>query len=121
MVMTVSYYCKSCEKQNKIKTKATNRYELQLELGDEINNRCNFCGTIEKRHINRLSADLDYSVFFISLIVSILLTTLFWNVGFVAIFTLMLPIWAYFKALKKANLFNKTRIIKNNASSTNSL
>lgn len=111
--MTVSYYCKSCKKRNKIKTTAINRYQLQMELGDEINKNCKHCGTIEKRHINRLSADPDYMIFFISLFIAIILTVLLWNIGFIAMVTLMLPFWAYFNALKRANLFNKTRIRKN--------
>jgi len=111
--MTVSYYCKSCKKNNKIKTKAKNRFELQQEIGNEINYRCTSCGTLENRHINRLSADPNYTIFFISLFVSVILTVLLWNVGFIAMVTLMLPFWAYFDSLKKANLFNKTRVRNN--------
>ncbi len=108
--MTVSYYCKSCNKNNKIKTKANNRFDLQQELGDEINNRCKYCGVLEKRHINRLTADPNYTFFFIALIASLIFTILFWNLGFIAFATLTAPIWVYFEALKKATLFNKTRV-----------
>lgn len=108
--MTVSYYCKSCKKNNKIKTSANNRFELQQELGDEINNRCKHCGVIEKKHINRLTADPNYIIFYISIFASAILTVLFWNAGFIAKVTLVVPIFLYFDALKKASSFNKTMI-----------
>lgn len=112
--MTVSFYCKSCNKNNKIKTKSINRFELQQELGDEISVRCKHCGNLEKRHINRLIADPNYTIFFITLLFAVIGTILLWNTGYIALITLTAPTWAYFEALKKANLFNKTRISRKN-------
>jgi len=112
--MTVSYYCKSCKKNNKIKTKSINRFELQQELGDEISQNCKHCGTIEKRHINRLTADPNYTIFFITLLFAIVGTVFLWNLGFIALITFTAPIWAYFDAINKANLYNKTRVTKKN-------
>jgi len=112
--MTVSYFCKSCKKNNKIKTKSINRFELQQELGNEINVRCKHCGNLENRHINRLTADTNYTIFFITLLFAVITTILLWNIGFIALITLTAPIWAYFEALKRANLFNKTRVSRKN-------
>lgn len=108
--MTLSFYCSSCKKNNKIKVKATNRFDLQKELGDEVNVRCKNCGTINKKHINRLTADPNYTLTIIALVGSVFITILFWNMGFIAKISFALPIWIYFDALKKASLFNKTMI-----------
>jgi len=54
--MKLYYYCSSCKKENSFKTEATNRFELQKERGDHINERCTNCGTITKRRINRVHA-----------------------------------------------------------------
>ncbi|MCH2489102.1 MAG: hypothetical protein MK211_03020 [Flavobacteriales bacterium] len=109
--MTLSYYCKSCAVKNLFKTKATNRFELQQELGaDEINRRCDYCGNIEKRHINRLTAQPNKTLMILSVVLVILLTTTIFMFGFIAALTFTFPIWLFFDAQKRASLFNKTMI-----------
>ncbi len=108
--MKLSYYCKSCKKKNFIKTTAKNRFELQKEVGDEINNRCTSCGILEKKHINRIFAEPSKSVGVLSFILAVLLTGTIFVFGFIATLTITIPIWLYFDAYKKASDFNKIMI-----------
>ncbi|AFL82275.1 hypothetical protein Aeqsu_2825 [Aequorivita sublithincola DSM 14238] len=108
--MRLSYYCKSCNKKNYLKTKATNRFKLQTEVGDEINNRCSHCGTLEKKHINRLFAQPSIFIGLFSLALGMLLTGTIFMFGFIAILSITIPIWIYFDSFKKASNFNKVMI-----------
>lgn len=108
--MRLSYYCRSCKKKNYINSEATNRFELQVEVGDEINNRCSHCGILEKKHINRLFAEPSKFVGFLALVLAILLSGTVFIFGFIATLTITIPIWIYFDAYKKASDFNKVMI-----------
>ena len=78
--MKLSYYCSSCKKENLIKTKATNRHELLMELNtNEINARCVHCGNHTKKHINRLHAEPNKKNIILTFILTIILTLIFWN------------------------------------------
>lgn len=108
--MRLTYYCSSCSRKNYINSKAKNRFELQTEVGDEINNRCTHCGTIEKKHINRLFAEPSKFIGLFVLILAIVLTGIIFIFGFIATLTITIPIWIYFDAHKKASQFNKVMI-----------
>ncbi len=109
--MRLSYYCKSCRKKNYLKTKANVRLELCDELGnDEINRRCDHCGFIEKRHINRLTAEVGKHVIPLTIAMIVALTMGVFALGFVATITFAAPIWFYYNSQKTTHLFNKTKI-----------
>ncbi len=106
--MIISYYCSSCKKDNYIKTKTTNRFDLERELGsDEIARNCDHCGTFEKKHLNRLHAEPAKYVLWLCISLAIVLTMLVFYFGFIAVITVSLPIWIYFEAQKRASQFNK--------------
>jgi hypothetical protein len=108
--MRLNYDCNSCKKKNFIKSKAKNRFELQTEVGDEINNRCTHCGTLEKKHINRLFAAPSKFIGLFTFGLAVLLTGTIFFFGFIAVLTVTIPIWIYFDAHKKASDFNKVMI-----------
>ncbi len=108
--MRLSYYCSSCSRKNYVQSKAKNRFELQAEVGNEINNRCSYCGTLEKKHINRLFAEPSKFIGLIALVLAILLTVTIFIFGFIAMLSITIPIWIYFDAHKKASEFNKVMI-----------
>jgi len=77
--MRLTYTCTSCKKQNYLKNNAETRPDLQKILGsDEVRVNCDFCGKMDKKHINRIKAVSDNRVlivgFFGGLIVGIMLT-----------------------------------------------
>ncbi|MCG2419112.1 hypothetical protein K8089_08755 [Aequorivita sp. F47161] len=108
--MQLSYYCRSCKKKNYISSKANNRFELQAQFGDEINNRCSHCGTFEKKHINRLIAEPSKFIGLFCFGLAILLSGAVFILGFIATLTFTIPIYIYFNAQKRASDFNKVMI-----------
>ncbi len=109
--MKLSYYCKSCSVKNYLTTNATNRFDLQRELGAaEISKRCRNCGTIQKRHINRLHAEPNKIYFLICIPLILILSIIVYFLGFIATLTFSIPIALVFQAQKKASDFNKTMI-----------
>lgn len=108
--MKLSYYCKSCQKKSFYKTITKDRFELQNEVGDELSLRCDKCGTINKKHINRLSAEPNRIYLYIALVVAILLAVLFWDLGFISKLTFSVPIFLFFDAEKRASNYNKTMV-----------
>ena len=127
--MKLYYYCstKSCQKVNTIVVKSNNRYDLKKEIGEEINERCKYCGTFTKRHINRLHAKpnniniLIGTIIVISIITILLLKYEFIHilpenlsfikfklVAFLLLATIPIAIWRHEN--KKASNFNKVMI-----------
>ncbi|QIE58475.1 hypothetical protein G5B37_02525 [Rasiella rasia] len=93
-----------------MKLKASNRYDLQQKVGDEISRNCNHCGTIEKRHINMLVAEPSAYLIWVCLAAIVIITGLFWYYGFVALISFSAPIWFYYEAQRQASYFNKNKI-----------
>ncbi len=108
--MKLYYYCSSCQKENSFTTKATNRFELQKERGNEINERCKKCGTIVKRRINRVHAKANVIMLLAGIAVSAIATIFLWNLGWIATLTFTVPFFAWKYAEKKASDFNKVMV-----------
>lgn len=109
--MKLSFQCNSCKKENFIKTKATNRHDLLMELGtSEFNERCKHCGNHTKKHINRLYAEGDFTLVLIGLGIAIIATAFLWKFGIISTLTFGIPIWFWFEMKRKASDFNKTLV-----------
>lgn len=109
--MRISYYCKSCKKKNYINTKANDRFELKEEMGtDEIDSRCDHCGSIEKRHLNRFDAEMKRWVLPTAVILCLIATMVLFSIGLIATVTFTAPIYLYFQAQKDVNRFNRTKL-----------
>ena len=108
--MKLYYYCSSCKKENSFTTKASNRFELQEELGNYINDRCNSCGTQVKRRVNRVHAKPAIKIVLLGLLISFLATIFLWNLGWIATLTFTIPILAFSYASQQASNFNKVMV-----------
>ncbi|MBV1924610.1 MAG: hypothetical protein KUG68_11350 [Flavobacteriaceae bacterium] len=108
--MKLSYYCKSCNKKNFYQTKTKDRFELQSEVGNEINLNCTNCGTINKKHINRLSAEPNRLYAIYGLVIAAIVIIFLWELGYISGLTFTIPIYLYFDAEKKASDYNKIMV-----------
>ncbi len=114
--MKLYYYCSSCQKENSFTTTATNRFELQKERGNFINERCKKCGTVVKRRINRVHAKPNKWLLVLGMLLGTVCTIFF--ILFVpllgiivinsAIFSIPFFIWR--AQDKKASAFNKVMV-----------
>lgn len=112
--MKLYYYCSSCQKENSFTTKATNRFELQKERGNTINERCKHCGTVTKRRINRVHAKADNLLIIASAVLAIILGLfLLTFFGLISGLVLGIPFLAWQALQKKASNFNKIRVNDN--------
>lgn len=98
--------------ENYIKTKANNRHDLLMELGkDEINERCKFCGSHTKKHLNRLHAEINKPLILIIAFLTLIFTVLLlFSNGYIFLVLFSIPIFMFFDQQKKASNFNKTLI-----------
>jgi Flp pilus assembly protein TadB len=117
--MKLYYYCSSCQEENSFKTKATNRFDLQKERGNVINERCKHCGTVVKRRINRVHAKPNKWILIIGGILGISLTVIALvftiAISFLMVVILIpaitsIPFIAWREQDKKANAFNKVMV-----------
>ncbi len=108
--MRLYYYCSSCKKENSFKTKATNRFELQEERGNHINERCNSCGSQVKRRVNRVHAKPNLGIVLAGLALGVITTVFLWNLGWIATLTFTIPILAFSYANNMASNFNKVMV-----------
>lgn len=108
--MKLFYYCSSCQKENSFTTKASNRFELQDERGNTINERCKYCGNITKRHVNRVHAKANVGWIAAAAIVGIIAAILLFQLGWIASITFTLPffVWQYLD--REASKFNKIMV-----------
>jgi hypothetical protein len=110
--MRLTYRCSSCKRENYLKENAETRPDLQLQIGgNEVRVNCKFCGKIDKKHINRITAKSDKRVliigFFVGVIVSIGLIYLF---GFIASLAFSIPIMVWRYESDVAHKFNSYAI-----------
>ena len=71
--MRLIYTCSSCKKQNYFKPKMDSRADLQRKFGDEVQVNCNNCGKLEKKHLNRISAQVDNRLVVMGFVLGLLL------------------------------------------------
>ena len=114
--MRLYFYCSSCQEENSFKTKAKDRFELQKERGNFINERCSNCGTVVKRRINRVHAKPNKWLLIIGGIGGILATLLI--ISFLPLVMTVfavpavfgIPFIAWRTEDKKASAFNKVMV-----------
>jgi len=103
--------CSSCQKELRIKSSATTRAELQMEHGDEISITCDNCAKYNKKHLNRISAEVSNRIILLSIVVGLVATVvLFYFFGLIASIVLSIPIIVWQYEMKKAAEFNSYRI-----------
>jgi len=110
------YFCSSCKKENSFTTKAKDRFELQQERGNEVNERCKYCGNITKRRINRVHANPNkaniYLGGFFGLILALILAIAIPKIVlfFLAAPVFSLPYLSWKNEEKKAHKFNNVMV-----------
>lgn len=83
-----------------------------MELGkDEIHETCKFCSSTNKKHINRLHAEINKAIILISFSVTLLLAILLlFGYGYISFAIFVIPVFSAFDQHKKASNFNRTMI-----------
>jgi hypothetical protein len=84
--------------------------DLKEEIGEEMNQRCKHCGNHTKRHINRLHAEPNYVLILGGIVVAVIFTIVFWDLGFVTTLSGSFPIAIWMSENKKSSAFNKVML-----------
>lgn len=112
MFLNHYYNCPSCKSKNKISIEEEDRGQLQMKKGEEISFTCNSCHKKEKIHINKVYAEPSKIVYTIAIIVSILMTIFFWNLGFIITLSLGFPMIVFLYQQNLSRNFNNYKIRK---------
>ena len=110
--MRLTYTCSSCKKQNYLRKKAETRPDLQKLLGrDEVHVNCNYCGKMDKKHINRITAIADKRLLIIGFFGGLTIgCTLVYFFGFLAALAFSIPIIVWRYENESAHKFNSYAI-----------
>ncbi len=109
--MTTKYIlCESCHELNRIKSMATDRVELEKEMGENFQLNCSDCGKNQSIHINQVKAKPNKYITLLGVILGIALTVLFWNFGFIAFASFGIPILILRSQQKSSATFNSYKI-----------
>jgi len=82
-----------------------------MKVGDEVDVRCNNCGTLDKKHINRIDAVVDTKKMLLALVISAVVTlVLFLFVGLVGTVTFAIPLLMWIQENKATKDFNSYKI-----------
>ncbi|MDK2773195.1 MAG: hypothetical protein KYX68_13375 [Flavobacterium sp.] len=112
MIISHFYDCPSCKAKNKVSVDADDRGQLQMKKGEEIDYTCNSCHKKEKIHINKIYAEPSKIIYLSAFVLSVILTILFWNFGFIATVSFALPMLVFLYQQSLARNFNNYRIRK---------
>jgi len=102
--------CPFCKQKNKISVEEEDRGQLQIKKGNEIDFTCQSCHKKEKVHINNIYAEPSKIIYIASIIVSILVTVLFWNLGFIITLSFGIPMLIFLYQQSLARNFNNYKI-----------
>ncbi len=109
--MILTAICSSCKKSLKVKSNAKTRGDLQKEKGDHTIITCNSCATVNKTHINRISAEVDNRIIIASVFAGIIISALsILYLGLIASLLLSIPIIVWRIEMNHAHTFNSYRI-----------
>jgi len=107
--MKLSTQCKGCNNDITVKSFAATRVDLAQTKGDTFNVNCKDCGTNTSVHVNDVEAEGNYLFTLLAVIASVVLTVVFWDMGFIAFATIALPFWIGAAESRKAAAFNAYR------------
>ena len=110
--MRLTYTCSVCKRVNYLNRNAGTRPELQQKVGrDEVQVNCQYCGKLDKKHINRITAVVDQRITAIGLLVGALVSgVLIYYFGIIAALTLSIPIIVWRYESENAHKFNSYAI-----------
>lgn len=103
-------FCKACFAENRVKSMATDRVELEKELGENLKMNCAKCGKQYTAHVNDVVAKPSSIITAFSILLGVALTAFFWNFGFIAYASLGIPFLIYKTQQGAAYNFNKYKI-----------
>ncbi|MGB3801884.1 MAG: hypothetical protein WA952_18845 [Lewinella sp.] len=104
------YVCSFCHASTSVRTYATDRVELELEMGQQFPAKCGTCHKPKSIHVNQVTAEPNPVVTAIGGIAGLAATAALWNVGFIAYAAGALPVVVYRAQAKSAQTFNSYKI-----------
>ncbi|MCK8523201.1 hypothetical protein M0D21_16600 [Aquimarina sp. D1M17] len=109
--MRLEYTCSGCKKQNKYTPVTATRGELQMKVGDEVDVNCDYCGKLDKKHINRIDAVVDSRKMLVAFVISAVVTcVLFMYFGLIGTITFGIPFLMWVQENKSISSFNSYKI-----------
>ena len=103
--------CPSCKKEIPVKHRATDRGQLQMNVGDEIRVNCMSCGTIARKHINEVRAQPNNTLILIGLGLGLIATAILWTIfGGIGTVSMAIPLLIWVQQSNATNTFNKFMI-----------
>ncbi len=110
--MRLTYTCSACKKQNYLSENKATRPELQMKVGgDEVKVNCGYCGKLDKKHINRITAVTDNRIVLVGLVAGVFLSlVLAYFFGLIAAVVLSIPIIVWKYENENAHKFNSYAI-----------
>ncbi|WP_025743449.1 hypothetical protein [Aquimarina pacifica] len=105
--MNLYTYCKSCKKDIKIKSQADTRHDLQMEKGREFKVNCLSCGSIEKKHVNDVKAEVNNKIIYFGIGLGVVATiTLLYFYGAIGTLSGLIPILFWRQQMSSIKSFN---------------
>ena len=111
--MTYKYFrCPACRAENRYKTHATDRVELEREAGESLPVTCTHCFERKTLHPNDIQAKPNLWMVYIATALVVALMLYLFSLGFLLISTVLLaaPAAIYAAQQKEAYAFNTYRI-----------
>jgi hypothetical protein len=96
--MRLAHSCSQCNHSNKMSALLyADRIEMAKKKGPEFELRCKQCGSNNLVHVDDVVAENDFTILIVAILsiaAGIFLTFFFWEKGFIATISFMLPVIA---------------------------
>ena len=110
MFTTKYFTCPSCHDNSPVRTYATDRVELERELGENFATRCKHCHKPGSVHVNHVRAAPNRVVTGVGIAAGVIATAALWQIGFIAFASGALPVIIYTAQNRSAETFNAYKL-----------
>ena len=110
MFTTKYYTCPSCHENTPVKTYATDRVDLERDLGETFASRCKHCHKPGSVHVNQVRALPNRMVTGLGVAAGVAATAALWKIGFIAFASGALPVIIYTAQNRSADTFNAYKL-----------
>ncbi|TXF91177.1 hypothetical protein FUA23_02830 [Neolewinella aurantiaca] len=109
--MTSKYFtCKNCHENTRVRSMATDRVEMERDLGETFLAACSNCHDRKTIHVNDVHAEPNRIITGVGGVVGVAATVALWQIGYVAVLSATLPVIIHAAQQKAATTFNGYKI-----------
>ena len=104
--MKLFTYCNSCKGEIPIKSYASSKPELAMDMGEKFNINCVHCGVNMEKQVNDVWAKPNKIIILVGWLVAIIVTIALWKISLIGSVSVAIPLLVWQHQSKAVHAFN---------------